>query len=97
MAKKKPILNPKRPSTKEPILSVEEEAFISGRSETVNSSKEEKPIAKKEKNRGYPISMPPSFYEAVKAFAEAHPEQGTVSSIFVRGAATLMKNIESNN
>ena len=97
MAKKKPILNPKRPSTKAPVLSVEEEAFISGNNETVNTSEEKKPVAKKEKNRGYPISMPPSFYEAVKAFAEAHPEQGTVSSIFVRGAATLMKGVESNN
>ena len=93
MAKKKPILNPKRPNGKKSVLSEEEKKFITGE-EVVPEKK--KPV-KKQKNRGYPISMSPEFYEAVKAFSEEHPEQGTISSIFVRGASMLMKEVKKND
>lgn len=94
MAKKKPILNPKRPSQKAPVISKEEEKFIAGEETVIE---EKKPTIQKQKNKGYPISMSPDFYEAVKAFSKEFPEQGTVSSIFVRGASMLMREIRKQN
>lgn len=94
MAKKKPILNPKRPAEKRVGISEEEKKFITGE-ELVKEEK--KPVVKKQKNRGYPISMSPDFYEAVKAFSEEYPEQGTISSIFVRGASMLMKQVKKSD
>jgi len=95
MAKKKPILNPKRPTpTKEPVITQEEQEFIAG---VEVGEEEDKPVVKKEKNKGYPISMSPTFYNDVKAFCEEFPEQGTMSSVFVRGAALLMKAAKQDN
>jgi len=94
MAKKKPILNPKRPTAKQPVISEEEKSFINGE-ELIET--ETKVVVKKQKNKGYPISMSPDFYEAVKQFSEDFPEQGTISSIFVRGASMLMKEIKKDN
>ena len=46
MAKKKPILNPKRPTAKQPVISEEEKSFINGEELMVRIPPQTRPNAK---------------------------------------------------